>query len=92
MRLGVDFVVGATNVCGGFDLVEQAMGDVAASFPSLVRGGSNGAVGNVVANGRGGATGNGDAGGDESVAGDDAPAPTRSTPSSRPFPSGCEVR
>ena len=76
MRLGVDFVVGATSVCGGFDLVEQAMGDVAASFPSLVRGGSNGAVGDVVANGRGGATGNGDAGGDESVAGDDAPAPS----------------
>ena len=76
MRLGVDFVVGATSVCGGFDLVEQAMGDVAASFPSLVRGGSNGAVGDVVANGRGGATANGDAGGDESVAGEDAPAPS----------------
>lgn len=68
MRLGVDFVVGATSVCGGFDLVEQVMGDVKASFPSLDRGGSTRA-------GAGdGATGNGDTAGDESGDGEDAPA------------------
>ena len=60
MRLGVDFVVGATSVCGGFDLVEQVMGDVKASFPSLDRGGSTRA-------GAGdGAAANGDTAGDES--------------------------
>ena len=92
MRLGVDFVVGATNVCGGFDLVEQAMGDVAASFPSLVRGGSNGAVGVSSRTGAEGRRGMG-----TRAATSRSPATTRrrrarSTPSSRPFPSGCEVR
>ena len=75
MRMGVDFVVGATSVCGGFDLVEQVMGpDVAAYFPSLDRGGSTRVGGGAAANGHGAAA-NGDAAGDES--GDnveDAPA------------------
>ena len=75
MRLGVDFVVGATSVCGGFDLVEQVMGtDVAAYFPSLDRGGSKRVGGGASANGHGAAA-KGDAAGDES--GDnveDAPA------------------
>ena len=75
MRMGVDFVVGATSVCGGFDLVEQVMGpDVAAYFPSLDRGGSTRVGGGAAASGRGAAT-KGDAAGDES--GDnveDAPA------------------
>ena len=63
MRLGVDFVVGATSVCGGFDLVEQVMGDVAASFPSLDRGGSTRAG----AGDGHGAAGRGDTAGDESA-------------------------
>ena len=75
MRMGVDFVVGATSVCGGFDLVEQVMGpDVAAYFPSLDRGGSTRVGGGAAANGHGAAA-NGHAAGDES--GDnveDAPA------------------
>lgn len=75
MRMGVDFVVGATSVCGGFDLVEQVMGpDVAAYFPSLDRGGSTRVGGGAAANGHGAAA-NGDSAGDES--GDnveDAPA------------------
>ena len=33
MRLGVDIVVGATSVCGGFGLVEQVMDDLSRFTP-----------------------------------------------------------
>ena len=33
MRLGVDIVVGATSVCGGFGLVEQVMDDLSRITP-----------------------------------------------------------